>query len=345
MQDCRQRRCPAPELYRIALMFGICLLHSITQGGYNKPWLSNILLSCVNGFIFISGYYGLTFKPSKVIRLFAVSVFCGLLIYAAGYWQGVYPPLSFERETLKLLRGILVESWFVTAYAVLLFIAPLIDGILKWVPKRALPAILCPFFLLAFGWSFGLSVPFLCGAFPHAPELGNYTGLSLIATYTCARLIKLFGLEAYFTRKRLLIACGVLCGIATLGLGDYASPFAVALAAAIFYLFKSLVIPPRLGKVILLLSPSMFAIYLLHSSRIGFSFIQYAERFLLEHHVPVYAAFVLVAAVIFFSCLLLDLPRRLLCALADRPLTTLPGKLDGLYERAVASLSAQCRGE
>lgn len=41
------KRNPSIELYRIALMYGICLLHSITMGNHNVPWAANILCSCV----------------------------------------------------------------------------------------------------------------------------------------------------------------------------------------------------------------------------------------------------------------------------------------------------------
>ena len=61
------------ELSRIFLMLGICLLHCITQGGHVCRGLDNLLLSCVTGFVFISGYFGLSFKISKIIRLITMA--------------------------------------------------------------------------------------------------------------------------------------------------------------------------------------------------------------------------------------------------------------------------------
>lgn len=336
-----QKRDSSAELYRIALTFGICFLHSITNGGYNTPWFSNIFLSCVNGFAFITGYYGVPFKPSKVIRLFATSIFIGLIVYGAGCWAGLYPLPALTVEVIKLLRSILLESWFITAYAVLLLVAPMIDGILKWVPRHALPVVLLPFFLLAFGWSFGLSFPIICGAFPHMPGLGDYTGLSLITTYTCARLINEFKIETYFTRKRLLIACVILWGITSLGVGGYASPFAIALAATTFYLFKGLSLPKWAEKTVHLLSPSTLAIFLLHTSLVGFTFIKYAETTLVDHHVPLLFVYLLTALTIFTACLLIDIPRRLLLHLTRHPTKTLLNKIDTTWTHIVTTLSTR----
>lgn len=336
-----QKRDSSAELYRIALTFGICFLHTITNGGYNTPWFSNIFLSCVNGFAFITGYYGVLFKPSKVVRLFATSIFIGLIVYGAGCWTGLYSLPTLSVETGKLLRSILLESWFITAYAILLLVAPMIDGILKWVPRRVLPVVLLPFFLLTFGWSFGLSFPVICGAFPHVPGVGDYTGLSLIATYTCARLIKEFKIEPYFTRKRLLMACILLWGITALGLGGYASPFAIALAATTFYLFKELSLPVWAEKMVHLLSPSTLAIFLLHTSLVGFTFIKYAEKILVEHHVPLLFVYLLTALTIFTACLLIDIPRRLLLLLLRRPIKTLLNKVDTTWSHIVTTLSTR----
>ena len=41
------------ELLRIVLMFGICLLHSITQAGHCIRGFDNVLHSCVDGFVFV----------------------------------------------------------------------------------------------------------------------------------------------------------------------------------------------------------------------------------------------------------------------------------------------------
>ena len=64
------------DVYRCLLMLGICLLHAITQGGHNVVWAANILLWCVPGFMFISGWYGIQFSHRKVLKLYGISLYC-----------------------------------------------------------------------------------------------------------------------------------------------------------------------------------------------------------------------------------------------------------------------------
>ena len=64
------------ELFRTLLMLGICVLHAITMCGRTNQWLSGPLSACVDGFVFISCYYGVKFKHSKIIKLYALGIYC-----------------------------------------------------------------------------------------------------------------------------------------------------------------------------------------------------------------------------------------------------------------------------
>ena len=64
------------ELYRVGLMYGICLLHSISQAGHNVVWAANMLSWCVPGFMFISGWFGMRFSFMKVAKLYGISLYC-----------------------------------------------------------------------------------------------------------------------------------------------------------------------------------------------------------------------------------------------------------------------------
>lgn len=66
------------ELYRVILMFGIVLLHTVGKGDVRAPWIGCLLKFCVTGFVFISGYFGIKFSWGKIGRLYAVAAFCAL---------------------------------------------------------------------------------------------------------------------------------------------------------------------------------------------------------------------------------------------------------------------------
>ena len=70
------------DAYRVCLMFGICLLHSITQAGHNVAWAANMLSWCVPGFMFISGWFGIKFSIGKVFKLYGISLYCAVMFVA-----------------------------------------------------------------------------------------------------------------------------------------------------------------------------------------------------------------------------------------------------------------------
>ena len=50
------------DLFRIVMMFGICLIHTCGQGEYRSAILHNLTTPCVVGFAMLSGYFGLQFS-------------------------------------------------------------------------------------------------------------------------------------------------------------------------------------------------------------------------------------------------------------------------------------------
>ena len=72
------------ELYRVALTLGICLLHSITMTG-NKPGfvmgrVGYLLYSCVIGFVFISGWYGVRLSFRKIGWLVSIWAYVSIVL-------------------------------------------------------------------------------------------------------------------------------------------------------------------------------------------------------------------------------------------------------------------------
>lgn len=49
------------ELFRLVMMFGICLLHA-QNSGYANRYMTNFLAPCTIGFVFISGWFGVRFS-------------------------------------------------------------------------------------------------------------------------------------------------------------------------------------------------------------------------------------------------------------------------------------------
>ena len=332
-----QRRDAAPEIYRVALMFGICFGHCLFLGGQElivgdvlRESLVNINHSCVNGFVFITGFYGIRFRPSKLIRLYAVACASGALVFFLGLHFGVVAWESGQAGVIQL-KNFLVGAWFLNAYAVLMLCAPLVDVALERLSTRALRGVLAPFFLLAFGWSFLIDQPPLDKFLPTTPGLGSFTGLSLLATYVVARLCRRFDVGRLLTWPRMLAALAVLVCVTAIGAGEYASPFAVALAGCCFYLFVRIPWPTWAGAVARWLGPSMFAVYLLHTNSVGFPVIAGIEQRLLASGWSFDGVYPILSILVFAAAVGLDLPRRAVVWCTQRLWKPVLNRLDAAW--------------
>jgi len=103
------------EVLRVLLMFLIVLYHSHLFGIYkdvNNAWsfiLTALITWHVDGFVVISGWFGIKFKVVKWIRLYSVILFYSLIDFiASGHWN-------------------FACGWFGASYLLLMLIAPFID--------------------------------------------------------------------------------------------------------------------------------------------------------------------------------------------------------------------------
>ena len=103
----------------------------------------------------------------------------------------------------------------------------------------------------------------------------------------------------------LLLACAPL---AMIGLANYNSPIAFVMVAAIFLLFKRYV---KVVSWVRVVSPSMFSIYMIHSTLAGLMLIIKIEDVLMDGKCNVYVMFFVVTCVVFLCGLVIDLWRRL----------------------------------
>lgn len=321
------------EFYRVALMFGICLLHSITFSDHVRPWLANILLSCVNGFVLISGWHGIRFTPSKALRLYGTSLYAALVVWGIGW--GRAGTMLGVTGGLQVVWGQCKAPWFLNAYLFLMLLAPLVDAALKHLDDRRLPYVVFPFFVLTFGWSFGHELPILSAVLPTTPGLGNYTGLTLLCVYVFGGLCRRLGVERISLKVLLIILLPLLL-LTAIGMGDYASPFATLLATTTFLLFKRMNLSAWGSRVVFALAPSMFSVYLLHTNQVGISFMLRVQEILLAGGwVPLYLAFSLSALVIFVVAVLVDLFRRVLCRTFNVPLSVVCRWIDIQYDEVM----------
>lgn len=317
------------ELSRIFLMLGICLLHCITQGGHVCRGLDNLLLSCVTGFVFISGYFGLSFKISKIIRLITMA-FSSVVVLA------IVKVIFVGGQEFDIYRLVIVPIvdgyWFLWAYVVMMCFAPLVDVVVDNCGNNSLKKLL-PLFFCAFGWSYLSFIPYIKDFIPKPNGFGALTFLSLVGVYAFARVHKVIHFDSYLRRGMKIFILFICAAFMFVGFGHYCSPFSVIFVMIVFSYINKLRIAKWCEKIVVLISPSVFAIYLLHANGFGYTIIRRLEDSLVASGVYIYGTYFLVSLVIFAGSLILDLPRRIVIHCIKDKLNLILGYIDKQYDK------------
>lgn len=190
------------ELYRMLLMVGICLMHTLQASGLGMSPLSHLMEGCVDGFVFISGWFGVKFSWNKLLRLYAVALWCAVVCTAGlavnNHLNGV------EFDVFRFIRSAWTQFgyyWFVHAYALMMVLAPYVNAAFE---RTKSIRFYLPFLVFSFGLSFAAIVPGLKGLIPLTPGLNPHAGLTLLGVYIVARLVRLHGLDEKVRTRWLL---------------------------------------------------------------------------------------------------------------------------------------------
>lgn len=139
------------ELLRAGFMFGIVCLHVITQsghfadGGIVARRLINIFSPCVEGFVFISGYFGIRLRVEKILKLLALQLFYVVLLSWPYGWRAVVSNAT--------------HNWFLFGYIVLMLLSPALNAALENKSKAELLHIGLPIVFAVYGWSYLCVIP------------------------------------------------------------------------------------------------------------------------------------------------------------------------------------------
>lgn len=309
------------DLLRVGFMFGICTIHvSGFSCGYENRYISWMNLFAVPGFVFITGWFGIKFSLWKLFKLYMTALYCSIVVQLVKILLGVG---SFDIvQMLKMFRG----YWFLNAYAVLMFFAPMLDMVTRRGvevsdnDKRDILKVLMPILVLVYGWAFVRSISWCNGWMFVSAGVEPMSGLMMIGVYLFARLSRMYGLDRKLPTWALVAILILGYPLEFIGLGSYTSIFASFMALAWFLLIRKFKYGVSLGKVVAWMVPSLFSVYMFHShNAVGFPLItQYNTSLIEDMRVPIVWMYVISTLTVFGIGILLDAPRRILVKLCSQ---------------------------
>ena len=268
------------ELFRLFAMMLVMLVHAnytslgvVTQSDLlATPISATLRVVCeqlcivsVNLFVLLSGWFGIRPSLKKFASLIFQVLFIGLSVMQICRLSGVDVPSQMLGDMIYFGA----HYWFVPAYIVLFWIAPILNSFAEHASKRDFGWTLVAFFTVQtlFGWLSGDYAYFHSG----------YSAISFSGLYLLAQYVRLYAerLRAMAWWKHLLSyllltaipAAMSLVGLyffdRTFGASSYASPFVIGASVSLLLMFSKLHFESR---VVNWLSASAFAIYLVHQA-------------------------------------------------------------------------------
>ena len=285
------------ELLRITAMIMVVMLHYFVKGGAEVSLVENtgavnlltwafkgLCVVTINVYILISGYFLLEarWKISRVITLWlqmyvysvGIPVVCYIFGLADVREWGIY-------DWINVIFPVQMEHyWFVTAYIIMYFFAPLLSAGVKQLTKKQHQLVIGGLLLI---FSVPKTIlPVLIPTDQYGYDFGWFLCLFVIAAY-----IRMYGIPilskkskafaVYIGSVALMWMVSVLCGILSRkGLPlDYMMDmvycynyFLVLVASVgLFYTFQYIRIPEgKVAKLICGISPYVLGVYLLHEN-------------------------------------------------------------------------------
>lgn len=342
-----KEREPGIELMRILMMFGICVLHTAHLGLPFKVLSANsifwaLFVCSVDGFVFISGYYGIKFRLSKIVSLYTIGTFCALLNLIGLIVTG-HP---VRPATYEVFERFFCGTWFLHAYAVLMCFAPLVNRCLNAENKRGALEVAIPMIALVFGWTwFSGECKILKVPFPCSTGFESHSWLTLLGVYVVARLYRVLKFERFIKWWMVIVfvpAITVATAFYRGILGSYNSPQIIFFTLLVFWSFKQMKVSSFWSKAIAFVAPSLFAVYLLHYGPYGRLIYEHFVYLKLSTCCPVVILSALLAVAVFVLSLLADAPRRFLTHVFHRRLSLLNDKMDRAYQKLLEKGGEMC---
>ena len=284
------------DLLRLTAMCFVAALHIIGIGGviagsellsgqFLTAQLLRIAMLCaVDCYALISGYVGWDRKPrlSGLATLWLKAVAFCLIITALFARSHEFDSDTWLSALLPVTTG---QYWYLTAYAGLFLLMPILNFAVRNMPKKELTCTLSGILLLfcilpispltdAFYLHDGYSVLWLAVMYLLGGYLGKY---ELLGRLSAGKWLLLFGFSAVFAWAPRMAALGLRPILWYNAYGniliEYTSPSIVLAAVSLLAVFSRLRLANWAERLATRLSPHSFGVYLLHAHPLVFRYV------------------------------------------------------------------------
>jgi surface polysaccharide O-acyltransferase-like enzyme len=328
------------DLLRIVSMFFIIILHILGQGGllqasnrltfkYEMLWLIEIIANCsVNCYALISGYVGYDskFNISRYLNHWSIVVF-----YSIGFtivFNFVLPGSVGLIDIFKSMFPVTFQQyWYFTSYTIVYFFAPCINKIVREFEKNTvfkylviallsfsvIPTMFCK---NVFGEAYGYSALWLCTLFMIGAYLKKYEITKKIEMKIA--MLGFMGSVLFTWMIKFLIEnlSNTFLGNPKGGriLVEYNSPTILMAAICLVTLFQRFKINNYLKKIIYLISPLSFSVYLIHTHPQIWKFVfENRFKYVIEYSpLKIVACILTIAGIVFCVCIAIDCLRKVI---------------------------------
>ena len=302
------------DLFRCVCIYGICVYHAFFTGEFANGYESRLWTWCVPGFAFISGYYGVKFRLSKLLRLWLMTALCFLL------------PIALGGRFFELL----FMNWYLLAYTILMLLSPLLNAGLNSSSGKNYRAVCGGILILAI-WSWLSEFALTRNYVPCANGLGQLSICSVLVAYVFGFIYR----RHPEMGKRVGWWWGVLLFPLLAIFGHYTSPVTLLFVLVLFRVFEQMTFNRYASKIICAVASSGFAVYVLHANWQVLPIMHDLSRTLIvDGHLPRYIGLMTSAAAIFGGCVAIYLVGRMvlmpISGVYGRALNWLDGKMGGM---------------
>jgi len=313
------------EWYRIIATFAVLVFHfnGWLVGGMPKHFdinhisvfrMSQAIIEscsciCVNMFLVISGYFGISLKWQSVLKicLLLFSIHIPFYLIDCLFFNSFFSLKEFIRCCLVISNS----GYFIQCYLMLMLLSPIINAFIEKYDRRK--GFFFVFILVLFEFWFD--------CITHTEYLGFRCGYSVqhfVIIYMVARYIYIWR-DEFMKYKRLFWVFGYLicsfiillmyiCGVNYVW--QYSNPVIILSAVCSFipFIYKS-----YFNRRVNWVAKSTLAVYIIHVTAPVYNFVVNYDTYILEHYqYPIYLVFAIAGIIcVFVFCIIYDKVRSL----------------------------------